>query len=85
MEVFQKPITENKRSAPRQALGRYDIVPHISFVIGVPGNRRGSGCHARSGRQIYRANPKTNIFLFYFTPLPGVRLANSPQYAGDDA
>jgi len=29
--------------------------------------------------KIYRANPKANIFLFYFTPLPGVRLSNSPQ------
>jgi len=80
MEVFKKPITGEQTVGAAEALGRYDIVPHISFVIGVPGEPEGAlDATLDLVARIYRANPKTNIFLFYFTPLPGVRLANSPH------
>jgi anaerobic magnesium-protoporphyrin IX monomethyl ester cyclase len=80
MEVFKKPITGEQTVGAAAALGRYDIVPHISFVIGVPGEPEGAlDATLDLVARIYRANPKVNIFLFYFTPLPGVRLANSPQ------
>ena len=80
MEVFKKPITGEQTVGAAAALGKYDIVPHISFVIGVPGEpEEALDATLDLVARIYRANPKVNIFLFYFTPLPGVRLAGSPQ------
>jgi radical SAM superfamily enzyme YgiQ (UPF0313 family) len=80
MEVFKKPITGEQTLRAAEALGRHDITPHISFVIGVPGEPEDALDDTLDlVARIYRASPKANVFLFYFTPLPGVRLANSPQ------
>lgn len=80
MEVFKKPITSEQTLGAAEALGRHGITPHISFVIGIPGEPEEALDDTLDlVAKIYRANPKTNVFLFYFTPLPGVRLSNSPQ------
>jgi radical SAM superfamily enzyme YgiQ (UPF0313 family) len=80
MEVFKKPITGEQTLRAAETLGRHDIVPHISFVIGVPGEPEEALDDTLDlVAKIYRVSPKANVFLFYFTPLPGVRLADSPQ------
>lgn len=80
MKIFGKHITEDQVINSVAGLGKANIIPIVSFIVGVPDEPEDSlDKTLRLASDLFRVHSRPEVHLFFFNPIPHTTLSKSKQ------